>query len=211
MFSGTIPDGYVVRFPTEAEWEYASKNMGRTTEGFWVKAASGGAWNNPPNAEEGVDFEFKKKWYASRNLKVDDRIEYAFPVPVGLRKPNELGIYDMVGNCWEVMLDRTYARRWVKDSPHVTAACYSYSRAWDRGHAEEERDPVRVPGNKYSHFYLLRGDGWHASDCSAKLSLSDKAGTKLPTVGFRLVIGLNPKNLERHNGLPYFWSNNTKF
>ena len=63
-----IPEGYVVRFPSEAEWEYA------------LKGAK------------------KNKYYWDYELSSDDRakIESDINADVGLQKPNTRGIYDMI-------------------------------------------------------------------------------------------------------------------
>lgn len=71
------------RFPTEAEWEYAAKG-GNKSEGYLYSgsdAASEVAWN------------------------VNTTIGYKSTMPIGMKKPNELGIYDMSGNVEEFCSD----------------------------------------------------------------------------------------------------------
>ncbi len=70
--------GYRFRMPTEAEWEYAARG-GRRSHGYVYPGADG--------APGGV------AWYGMNSNNHTH--------PVGRKKPNELGIYDMAGNVWE--------------------------------------------------------------------------------------------------------------
>ena len=69
------------RLPTEEEWEYAAKG-GKKSKGF--------KYSGSDNVDD-------VGWYGGNT----DRRENLGVHPVGQKKPNELGIYDMSGNTWE--------------------------------------------------------------------------------------------------------------
>jgi sulfatase modifying factor 1 len=104
--------GTAIHLPTEAEWEYAARG-GRKSHCFKF---SGG------NQVGDVG------WYSENS----DRRSH----PVGGKRPNELGIYDMTGNVWEWCAD------WYADD------YYSVS-------------PLKDPQGPISgQYHVLRGGSW---------------------------------------------------
>ncbi|MBT5549284.1 MAG: formylglycine-generating enzyme family protein [Nitrospina sp.] len=78
------------RLPYEAEWEYAARG-GTTTQFYW-----------------GDKIDDSYVWYfGTSNYKTH---------PVGLKKPNPFGLYDMLGNVWEWVED-WFANDYYQKSP----------------------------------------------------------------------------------------------
>ena len=81
--AGRLPDGWIYRLPTEAEWEYACR-AGTTTQ-----------------FSHGDDPDFAEldayAWYGGSGVDMTS--------PVGLKLPNPWGLYDMHGNVAEWCLD----------------------------------------------------------------------------------------------------------
>ncbi len=131
------------RLPTESEWEYAARG-GKKSQGFKYSGS---------NKLKDVG------WYSKNS--------YGETKPVGLKYPNELGLYDMSGNVWE----------WVEDDWHDR-----YTDAPDDGTARLAADwgTVRV----------IRGGGWgsEARSCRVSYRLSFEAAERNYDLGFRMAL-----------------------
>jgi formylglycine-generating enzyme required for sulfatase activity len=109
------------RLPSEAEWEYAAR-AGTTTPWFWGnKLENGCAYAN-----------LRDRTYASKHFNVGEAIidcedDYDYTAPVGSFKPNQFGLYDMIGNVYQWTEDcfGDYANAPVDGSAAAPADCRS--------------------------------------------------------------------------------------
>lgn len=85
--------GRSFRFPTEAEWEYAAREGGRKEK-----------WSGTNNEPDALNFA-----WLDDNSKGNHH-------PVGQRRPNAYGLYDMTGNVAEWVMD-WYDRSYYEESP----------------------------------------------------------------------------------------------
>lgn len=140
----SLATGHKYRLPTNAEWEYAC-NGGKRGKG---------------KRYAGSDFLGDVAWY--RNNR-DGHLH-----PVGLKQPNELGLYDMLGNAYEWCADWSVMERQGTYMEHKT------------------RDPIGPPDGKNK---IYRGGNIY-SDANYVLepfSHHDEPGDGILTRGFRLV------------------------
>ncbi len=132
------------RLPTEAEWEYACR-AGTTTEFYW-------------GDDVGVAEIGRYAWWAGN----EDWRESGSK-PVGQKKPNVWGLYDMSGNVWE----------WCEDWYG------NYSSA-------SQTDPTGAAGGSDR---VVRGGGWgyYASGCRSAFRYRGSPSGLHSNGGFRLV------------------------
>jgi formylglycine-generating enzyme required for sulfatase activity len=103
-------DGRTYRLLTEAEWEYACR-AGSTTRY---------CYGDDLKAEKLAEYAWYQKTYFADGSKSQ------FMRPVGAKKPNAWGVYDMHGNAWEFCMDvsrpnyegaPTDGSAWIKGGP----------------------------------------------------------------------------------------------
>ena len=131
-----LPAGYVFRLPTSAEWEYALKANSTDMADPYVSTPS----------EEMVSATFVTRndciaFWEQHGFKVPAK--HAVPyLPVGKKRANKWGIYDMGGVGVEPVLDsyvETDADRLIRDPWERLVSVFARAP-----HANFERDPLRT-------------------------------------------------------------------
>jgi sulfatase modifying factor 1 len=90
------------RLATESEWEYAARG-GTTTSRWWGEDINVGC-THANIADISV-----KKAFVGQNVSIAQCNDgYTFTSPVGHFAPNPFGLYDMLGNVWQLIQDCWY-------------------------------------------------------------------------------------------------------
>ena len=139
------------RLPTEAEWEYAAR-AGTTTQYYFGD-----------DKNQLVEYA----WY-EKNSGTSVDISTKSTRPVGQKKPNAWGLYDMYGNVWEWVQD-LYTQDYYVSSPQV--------------------DPA---GPSDGQHRVMRGGSWdnEPHECRSAKRKGGLKGLRGDNVGFRLAISL---------------------
>jgi len=133
--------GMAFRLPTEAEWEYA------------CRAGSETAYSFGDNKQKLSRFA----WYNGNTT--------AETHPIGRKKPNIWGLYDMAGNVWEWCQD-WYGKNYYQYSPTI--------------------DPT---GPSSGQGHVFRGGSWFSSEdrCRSAFRYGYNPKLRYANLGFRLV------------------------
>ncbi|NQV24289.1 MAG: SUMF1/EgtB/PvdO family nonheme iron enzyme, partial [Rhodopirellula sp.] len=137
--------GLDIALPTEAEWEFACRAGSESESAPYDGAFEILGANNAPaldtfawyGGNSGVDFELADGVEAGSWSEKQYEFDKAGTHPVAKRKPNRLGLLDMLGNVWEWCQDasrRPYTAEAVSDPVHEGAALADWvirGGSWD--------------------------------------------------------------------------------
>src|SRR5215471_18601532 len=136
-----LNDGYVYRLPTEAEWEYACR-AGATADDTSNLPAM--AWFGNNSGKSYLDAT--ELWRTGQDNYGEQIIKNGNQAhPVGTKRPNSFGLYDMLGNVYE----------WCQDYYHHDyTGAPSDGSAWLTGGDQK--------------FRVLRGGSWYLTGLFAR-------------------------------------------
>lgn len=163
-------DGVVgfVRFPTEVEWEYAARG------GLKVSAAEFQARTFDMDGKM-----YNYVWFQG-TTSADGRLR-----PVGLKKPNALGIHDILGNVEEIVLDPFRLNKFTR--LHGQPGGFTTKG----GHYLTPESQIRTSYRQEYHHFNTR----------------TRMPSRVDTIGFRLAIGgLVLPTRERLNKIAKQWA-----
>ena len=146
-----IATGKTFSLPTEAQWAYAAKG-GNKSKGFKFSGS-----NNIDDVA----------WYSENSNNKSHQ--------VGLKKPNELGLFDMTGNLWEFCLD------------NMSRSVYRMPREHNPYYGEKAKNGSY---SKQKAMKVIRGGGYEFSAKENLVFMRDGAtnNVRMADIGYRLVL-----------------------
>ncbi len=167
--------GKKYRLPTEEEWEYAARAGTRSSRYWGDKSGCACRYANV------ADRSFKKRlplraWYQMHAC--DDG--YYFTSPVGRFKPNQFGLYDMIGNAWE----------WTT-STWAFSGHYNFDERLKQTSEKNEllRRSQEDRKKRLEKLFILKGGSWNTPPYLTRSAyrIWDNGEQRYFTYGFRVV------------------------
>ena len=145
-----LPKGYVLRLPTDAEWEYALNANCDNPSNPYVKFKNG---DRSVLEEIAVSFRRVNELRTAHGLAPINPVEngQGTVFAVGTRRPNAWGIYDMLGNGLEYVLDTI-----PQNFSNISYGEGPLGGACDFEYADEESEPLRYCDDQ-GHLIVTRG------------------------------------------------------
>jgi formylglycine-generating enzyme required for sulfatase activity len=170
-------DGWMYRLPSEPEWEYACR---AETTGDYAGALDEIGWYANNSVDTYLDvyeiYAAKTERYFNNQQLWEQHLRPNGnqPHPVGSKKPNSWGLYDMHGNVWE----------WVAGTESIKG----YGEIFPKDGSSNLTDAERA--GRVRFYAVIRGGAFHnlAWQCRSAEREDCLIMDRFNTVGFRIVM-----------------------